>query len=147
MLKLFFIMLVFMIILYLYLSVTSIDNFCYDLIEERDNKIFVYNTKTPITPGLNPVKFNTLDEYKFFEKRRKEKGYDCPVLHFKRKYTTQNEFNSELMPDPESGYLYLPKVVEREKKKYKKENLNLDVSGFDPTDQDIGKVNKIDMKF
>ena len=147
------------VLLYFYLM-EGTNEFCHDLIEERNNKIYVYNSKSELIPEINPLVFENLDDYKKHMDWKAKNGDDCPVLYIKRKYTTQNKLGYQLAKDPSSDELYtLPPVDET---KHKKNNGNIHYNrnlhnselvfnkgmpGFDPTDQDIGKKNSIDMKF
>ena len=67
------------------------NEFCHDLIEERNNKIYVYNSKSEVIPGINPLVFHTMDDYKKHMAWKEKNGSSCPVLYIKRKYTTQNK--------------------------------------------------------
>ena len=147
------------VLLYFYLMEGS-NEFCHDLIEKRNNKIYVYNSKSEVIPGINPIEFETLEDYKKHMQWKKDNGYDCPVLFFNRKYTTQNELGYQLAQDPSSQDIYtLPPEdetkniknngdVDYDRNLFNSELVNNSgIPGFDPTDQDIGKKNPIDMKF
>ena len=112
-----------------------------------------------LIPGINPIEFKSLADYKKFSDWRKMQGHNCPSLYFKRQYTTQNNLGYKLIPDPTMEKIYVPyskkKCLKRDIKKEYLRNINnsellndtVNLPGFDPTDQDIGKKNKIDMKF
>lgn len=147
------------VLLYFYLMEGS-NEFCHDVIEERDNKIHIYNSKSELIPGINPLIFDNKDDYKKHMQSKVKNGSDCPVLYVKRKYTTQNKLGYQLKQDPSSEDIYtLPPEDNTEHhkdnghKNYKRNLFNSDLvsnkgfPGFDPTDQDIGKKNPIDMKF
>ena len=160
MIKYFLIFILVFSLLYLYLS-DSMDDFCHDLIEERDGKIHVYNTKSPLVPGANPIVFDHLEDYKKHMNWKKRIGSNCPVLYFKRKFTTQNKLGYQLSVDPAADEIYtLPPEHDTSKEKnngdinYDRDLFNSELlsnnsqfPGFDPTDQEIGKKNPIDMKF
>jgi hypothetical protein len=148
------------VLLYFYLM-EGTNEFCHNLIEERNGKIHVYNSNSEIIPGLNPLEFKNLEEYKKYMDWKKKDGSDCPVLYIKRKYTTQNQLGYQVTQDPSSDKIYT-KPPEDETTHHKKNNSNIDyernitksdlisdngLPGFDPTDQDIGKKNPIDMKY
>lgn len=147
------------VLLYFYLM-EGTNEFCHDLIEERNNKIYVYNSKSELIPGINPLVFGNLEDYKKHMAWKVKNGSDCPVLYIKRKYTTQNKLGYQLAQDPSSDVVHtLPPEDETQHKKNNGDiqydrNLhnselvnNKGLPGFDPTDQDIGKKNPIDMKF
>ena len=159
MIKNFAIFILVFVLLYFYLM-EGTNEFCHDLIEERNNKIYIYNSKSEVIPGINPLVFETMDDYKKHMAWKEKNGSSCPVLYIKRKYTTQNKLGYQLKQDPSSEDVYtLPPEDNTQHHKdngdkdYKR-NLynsdlvnNTDFPGFDPTDQDIGKKNPIDMKF
>lgn len=147
------------VLLYFYLM-EGTNEFCHDLIEERDNKIYVYNSKSEVIPGINPLVFETIDDYKKHMVWKEKNGSSCPVLYIKRKYTTQNKLGYQLKQDPSSEDVYaLPPedntehhkdngVMDYDRNLYNSELVNSKgLPGFDPSDQDIGKKNPIDMKF
>ena len=147
------------VLLYFYLM-EGTNEFCHDLIEERNGKIRVYNNKSDVIPGINPLEFNTLDEYKKYMEWKKQQGSDCPVLYIKRKYTTQNNLGYQISSDPSTDDVYTqpPEDETLHHKDNGNTNYNRNITksdlvsssglpGFDPTDQDIGKKNPIDMKF
>ena len=94
-------------------------------------------------------------------KWKQENGSKCPTLYFDRKYTTQNKLGYQLSKNPLSDNVYTlpPNDTTSIKKnngdvKYSRDLFNSELvsnnshfPGFDPTDQDIGKKNKIDMAF
>ena len=147
------------ILLYFYLS-DGIDEYCYDFIEEKDNKVYIYNTKAPLVPGINPIEFDNLEKYKKSMRWKGKNGSDCPVLYFKRKYTTQNKLGYQLAEDPSSNstYTFPPDpptnrkhngMINYDRNLFKSELVEntSHYPGFDPNDQDIGKKNPIDMTF
>ena len=44
----------------------SFKQHCPNLLIQKNNEIFLYNTKKANVPGVNPLKFNNLDEYTEF---------------------------------------------------------------------------------
>ena len=147
------------VLLYFYLM-EGTNEFCHDLIEERNNKIYIYNSKSEVIPGLNPLVFETMNDYKKHMAWKEKNGTSCPVLYIKRKYTTQNKLGYQMAKDPSSEDVYT--LPPRNNTEHHKDNGNpnyernlhnselvnsSELPGFDPTDQDIGKKNPIDMKF
>ena len=148
------------LLLYLYVMENS-NEFCYDLIEKKNNRYHVYNSKRELIPGLNPLIFDNLEDYKKYMEWKQDNGSDCPAIYFDRKYTTQNKLGYQLAKNPVSVSVFTlpPKdntsiIKDNGDIRYSRDLFNSELvlskshyPGFDPTDQDIGKKNKIDMKF
>lgn len=64
---------------------------CHDLLVRKGNKILLYNTKKQTIDGINPVSFNSLDEYKHFVEIQQGKNIHCPVLFLQRQYDIQGK--------------------------------------------------------
>lgn len=62
---------------------------CPDLLIKQNNKLMLLNTKMPKEDGVNPILFDTLDQYTQYVNTQKEKGYECPVLFFQQENDTQ----------------------------------------------------------
>jgi Ni,Fe-hydrogenase I cytochrome b subunit len=41
---------------------------CHNMLIEKDGKIYLYNSRLPNDPGVNPIQFDNLDEYTEFLK-------------------------------------------------------------------------------
>ena len=67
------------------------NNQCHDLLIQKGNKILLYNTKQQTTDGINPISFNSLDDYKQFVEVQQSKNIHCPVLFLKREYDIQGK--------------------------------------------------------
>jgi len=53
---------------------------CPNLLVQRGAKLFLENTKIEKVPGVNPIEFNNLEEYKEFINWQHSQGIYCPVL-------------------------------------------------------------------
>lgn len=62
---------------------------CPDLLIKQDNKLMLLNTKIPKENGVNPIMFDTLDQYTQYVNIQREKGFECPVLFFQQENDTQ----------------------------------------------------------
>ena len=62
---------------------------CPDLLIKQNNKLMLLNTKIPKEDGVNPILFDTLDQYTQYVKNQQDKGYECPVLFFQQENDTQ----------------------------------------------------------
>ena len=109
-LKLIIISLIFFMGLYYYIfhnqlvesfDKTSIfgDN-CPNILYEKNNKIFLYNSRKAKVPGVNPISFNNLEEYTEYIEWLKSRGIKCPILFLQKSYNTQDELVYKIRPSP-----------------------------------------------
>ena len=73
---------------------------CPDLLIQKGDQIFLYNKKKATIPGVNPIKFDNLDNYVEFLKWQRGVGINCPVLYLQQTYDTQNNRGYRLFSDP-----------------------------------------------
>ena len=66
-------------------------NNCPDKIVQKKDGIYLYNTKKAEVPGVNPIKFDNLEEYVEYMQWLKSQNITCPILFYKETYSTQNE--------------------------------------------------------
>ena len=52
---------------------------CPNMLILKDNKFYLFNSKRKIVPGVNPIVFNSLDEYSKFIEWQNNNGIHCPV--------------------------------------------------------------------
>jgi len=64
---------------------------CPDLLVRKGQDLLLYNTKKPAIDGINPVKFNTLDDYKTYLEIQRKEGIHCPVLFLQHEYDVQGK--------------------------------------------------------
>jgi hypothetical protein len=62
---------------------------CPDILMKTDNKLVLYNSKMPKVDGVNPIFFNSLDEYKEYLEKQRSNGNICPVLYLQQENDTQ----------------------------------------------------------
>ena len=72
---------------------------CPNMLIERENNYFLYNSKMAIVPGVNPIQFKSLEEYSEFLDWQRGQGINCPVLELK--YSTDPQGNDvyKIKPD------------------------------------------------
>lgn len=63
---------------------------CPNVLLKKNDKIFLYNANLARVPGINPVIFESLEEYIEFYEWQKSQNIDCPVLFLDTTYDTQN---------------------------------------------------------
>ena len=89
---------------------------CPNLLIKEDNAYFLKNTKLADIPGVNPIRFNNLDEYTQFIKWQRSQGIDCPVLFLQKANNAQgvDVLKAESNPFlPNGGLPNVPGVPKR----------------------------------
>lgn len=129
---------------------------CPNMLILKDNKFYLFNSKRKIVPGVNPIVFNSLDEYSKFIEWQNNNGIHCPILHLQ--YTT-NPQNEDLMVIKPSVFSTNASALNKTSSLSKnnmnnnehdndniKYNTNM-YSGFDKYNQTIGITTQLDKKF
>lgn len=84
----------------------STDEKCPNLLVQEDGVITLTNTNEKIVPGVNPMRFNNLEEYVEFIKWQRSNGIKCPVLFLQKTENTQGGTCYTARPDisdPQGG--------------------------------------------
>ena len=63
---------------------------CPNVLLKKDDKIYLYNANLARVPGINPIMFDTLEDYTEFHEWQKSQNIDCPILFLDTTYDTQN---------------------------------------------------------
>ena len=63
---------------------------CPNILLKKDDKIYLYNASLARVPGINPIMFDTLEDYSEFVDWQKSQNIDCPILFLDTTYDTQN---------------------------------------------------------
>lgn len=129
---------------------------CPNVLIQKGSVFYLYNSKRAKVPGVNPIRFNNLEDYTEFIKWQRSQGIRCPVLYLQQTYDTQGNQkymirnDSELndLPPEFKGHPTLPP-----------ENLLLDATrtdppynqdhypSYDPLDQYVGLNTPLDKMF
>ena len=114
-LKVLFIFVVFSLGLYYVVNQPIMETFenntsirCPNLLIQRGSSLYLSNSKLANVPGVNPIKFNNLDEYVEFSKWQRSQGIRCPVLYLQEVYDTQGKRVYKSRPSPENPQSGLP---------------------------------------
>jgi len=82
-----------LLFLFNYSSKTVLEPFvlssCPDILIKQDKEYYLYNSKVPKIPGMNPIRFEHLEDYVHFIEWHKSKGNTCPVLYVQKTIDTQ----------------------------------------------------------
>jgi hypothetical protein len=87
---------------------TFVSNNCPNLLIKKGNQLHLVNTKKTMVPGVNPIKFNNLEEYSEYVSWSQKVGIKCPILYYEETYNTQNEKGFRLLDDPMNPSAGLP---------------------------------------
>ena len=115
---------------------------CPNILVQRDGRIELRNTKKLEVPGVNPIYFENLEEYKEFIQWQRANGINCPILAFnqmqtadgERVYKVSNELSSNQMKEVP---LY---DATRDDPPFNKNSY----PGFDQNNQNIGRNTVLD---
>ena len=136
----------------------NINNQCPNILIQKENSIFLYNSKLAEIPGVNPIKFNNLEDYVEFTNWQRSQDINCPVLFLQHSYDTQGnpiykqrpsptDLQGGLPPNPPLYHEIAPisKLLDanHDDPPYNKNSL----PGFDPNDQYIGLNTPLDKMF
>lgn len=71
---------------------------CPNILMKVDSKYFLFNSKLEQVPGVNPIQFDTLEDYIDFLKWQQTVGIKCPVLHVEKVYDAQGNRVFKIRP-------------------------------------------------
>jgi len=86
---------------------------CPNLLIQKGSAIYLYNTKIAEVPGVNPVRFENLEDYVEFLQWQQSQGIRCPVLFLQQTYDAQGHEIYKIRPsptDPQGGIPPMPAV-------------------------------------
>ena len=138
-----------------YTSQTFKDGFysksnCPDVLVQNGDGLQLLNSNKAKIPGVNPVKFNNLEEYVEFLQWQNGVGIKCPVLYFEKHYDVQGSEIYKIKDSPfdnidlpENKKMPISDIIDANKNG--KDNLHY--QGFDKDNQYIGQFNKLDKFF
>ena len=126
----------------------GLENDCPNLLMKKDNAYYLYNSKREQTPGLNPIKFESLDEYKGFVEQLQSEGIHCPVLFLQQTFDTQGDMTYRMLDKPWMPTVGLPpKRLPQETKLFDAGHDPGSAPSFDPLNQYIGLYTPLDAMF
>lgn len=114
--KLFVILIIFLLGLYFISKSNNIETFeekqntgqekykisdnCPDILIQKGSSLFLYNSKRVSVPGVNPIKFENLEEYVEFTEWQRNQGILCPILFLQHAYNAQGDAVYKARPSP-----------------------------------------------
>lgn len=127
---------------------------CPNILLQRGNAYYLFNTRVSRVPGVNPIRFDKLEDYTKFLKWQKGHNIICPVLYLRQGYDAQGEIMYSMHPsptdmkagrqnmilDPSTSNIMGLMDASRDDGQF---NNNM-YAGFDPQDQYVGAETPLD---
>lgn len=135
------------------------ENQCPDILIQKDKEIYLHNSRLAKIPGINPIRFNNLEDYVEYVKWQRSQGLECPVLYLQRTYDAQGNSVYKNRPSPLEKEGGLPVISGLDLNNVNNRSLLFDASrdnlpwnknlfpGFDPDDQNIGLITPLDKMY
>ena len=73
---------------------------CPDVLIQKGSVYFLYNSKRANVPGINPIRFENLEDYVEFTEWQRSQGILCPILYLQHAYNAQGESVYKARPSP-----------------------------------------------
>ena len=171
--KIFIIILLFLLGIYFIINYNTYESFdvnnkassssrCPNILLQKGSAYYLYNSKIAKVPGVNPVRFNSLEDYTEFIDWQRGQGIRCPIMYVQESYDAQGNAIYNVRPSPtelNGGLqpLYLPsdESVLKQALSTKLFDAGHDLHpfnknqfpSFDPQNQYIGLVTPLDKMF
>lgn len=84
---------------------------CPNVLIQKGNTFYLHNNKVAKVPGVNPLKFNSLEEYTEFLQWQRSQEIKCPVLFVRESYDAQGNRIYNVRPSPTSLQGGLPNLI------------------------------------
>jgi hypothetical protein len=75
-------------------------NRCPDILIQKGSELYLHNSRLASVPGVNPLKFNNLEEYVEFTEWQRGQGIRCPVLYLQQSFDAQGKPTYKIRPSP-----------------------------------------------
>jgi len=139
----------------------KLNNRCPNMLIQKGSNYFLYNSKLAKIPGVNPIQFNTLEDYVEFLDWQRSQGIRCPVLFLQHGYNANGESEYKIRPNvfEQQGGLMpayagwnnslddfqkITKLTDGNRQANSIYNRN-SYPSFDPANQDIGITTPLDI--
>ena len=73
---------------------------CPDVLIQKGSALFLYNSKRAGVAGVNPIRFENLEEYVEFTEWQRSQGILCPILFLQHAYNAQGDAVYKARPSP-----------------------------------------------
>jgi hypothetical protein len=81
---------------------------CPNLLIKKQDLLYLFHKGEPEIPGINPLVFESLDDYVQHIKYQRSQGIRCPVLYLQHTYSTNGKPIYRVYPSPEHVNSGLP---------------------------------------
>jgi hypothetical protein len=79
---------------------SSNKNRCPNILIQKGSELYLHNSRLANVPGVNPLKFNDLEEYVEFMEWQRSQGIRCPVLYLQQSFDAQGKPVYKIRPGP-----------------------------------------------
>jgi len=86
-------------------------NRCPDILIQKGSQLYLHNSRLANVPGVNPIKFNNLEEYVEFTDWQRGQGIRCPILYLQHSFDAQGKPVYKIRPSPLNLQGGLPPVA------------------------------------
>jgi len=73
---------------------------CPNVLIQKGNEFYLFNSNLAKVPGVNPIKFDSLEEYTEFMDWQRSQGIRCPILYLQETYDAQGNAVYGARPSP-----------------------------------------------
>jgi hypothetical protein len=73
---------------------------CPNILIQKGSEFYLFNSNLAKIPGVNPVVFKNLEDYKEFTEWQRSQGIQCPILFVQQVYDTQGNMTYQFKPSP-----------------------------------------------
>jgi len=63
---------------------------CPNILIKKGKSVYLYNSNEAKVPGVNPLQFDTLNDYTEFVEWQRSQNIKCPILYLEQTFDTQN---------------------------------------------------------
>lgn len=84
----------------------TLNTACPNLLVQKGDKIYLYNSNKVQVPSINPLIFDNLEEYTEYLDWQRSKNIRCPVLYMRQMFDTQGQNVYKVLPsitEPQAG--------------------------------------------
>ena len=78
----------------------SLSNECPNILIQKGKHIHLFNSRLAKIPGVNPIKFNNLEDYVEYTKWQRSQNIHCPILFLQHSYDAQGSVVYKKRPSP-----------------------------------------------
>jgi hypothetical protein len=73
---------------------------CPNILIQKGSELYLHNSRLANVPGVNPLKFNNLEEYVEFMDWQRSQGIRCPILYLQHSFDAQGNPVYKIRPSP-----------------------------------------------